>query len=120
MNDNIDNLLLLDKLEITDPQIQIKELDDICTSSELSLTALQEILNRLDKNDSIGNYTFDRIEGSCLHKACMNYEDVVTVDIIQLLLETFPTARGWQMQSNNGEMVVYPLHLACCNYTLSG
>jgi len=50
MNDNIDNLLLLDKLEIAD------ELDDLCASSELSLTALQEILNRLDKNDSIGNY----------------------------------------------------------------
>jgi len=90
MNDNIDNLLLLDKLEIAD------ELDDLCTSSELSLPALQEILNRLDKNDSIGNYTFDRIEGSCLHRACMNYQDVVTLDIIQLLLETFPTAGGWQ------------------------
>ena len=77
-------------MEITDPQI--KELDDLCTSSELSLTALQEILNRLDKNGSISNYTFDRIEGSCLHKACMNYEDVVTLDIIQL----FPTAGGWQ------------------------
>ena len=90
-DDNVDNLSLLDNLEITDPQIK-EQLDDLCTSSELSLTALQEILNRLDKND-IGNYTFDRIEGSCLHKACMNNEDVVTVDIIQLLLETFPISQ---------------------------
>ena len=60
MNDNVDNLLLLDKLEIADPQI--KELDDLCTSSELSLTALQEILNRLDKNGSISNSTIHLIE----------------------------------------------------------
>ena len=114
-----DNLSLLDNLEITDPQIK-EQLDDLCTSSELSLTALQEILNRLDKND-IGNYTFDRIEGSCLHKACMNNEDVVTVDIIQLLLETFPTAGGWQMQTSvqTSEEMIYPLHIACCNSSLS-
>ena len=61
----------------------MNELADLCESNNLSLGALQEIINSLGPRLSSQN-------PSCLDKACWN--EKVTLEIVQLLYNTLPGA----------------------------
>jgi hypothetical protein len=61
--------------------ISDNELLNLCASNDLSLGALQETINFLGPRVSSQN-------PSCFHKACMNKN--VTLEIVQLLYDTFP------------------------------
>jgi len=108
---------------------RIKELNNLCSSDNLSLSALQEKLNLLDKNDiSLVNSCYNTPGSvSCFHRVCMNKN--VTLDIIQSLLNTFPKAAEWPTHyycpsiiasefsypEDNEKTLAYPLHLCCYN-----
>jgi len=89
---------------------RIKELNNLCSSDNLSLSALQEKLNRLDENDiNLVNSCYNTPgSASCFHRVCMNKN--ITLDIIQCLLNAFPKAVEWPTYT-----IAYPLHLCCYN-----
>ena len=80
------------------------ELYDLCKSNNLSLYALQEIINRLGPRVSSQNPL-------CFHQACNNNK--VTLEIVQLLYNALPVAL--QLRDDNGEL---PIHHLCCNKDL--
>ena len=99
---------------------QMRDFDELCASDDLSLIALQEKVDVLDKNE-IG---YELVTGSCLHKICMNKN--VTPEIIEYLLDIFPETvsivneRELDISSESEEvkewdLVAYPLHIACYN-----
>ena len=80
------------------------ELYELCASNNLSLDALQEIINRLGPRLSSQN-------PSCFHKACGNNK--VTLEIVRLLYNTLPGAL--QLRDNYGWL---PIHRLCRNRDL--
>jgi len=106
----------------------IKELYELCSSDNLSLSALQQKINTLDERDiqNISRVQYIELpkayeEGNVieqfpfLHMACRNKN--VTLEIINYLLDTFPNTTGkWSSDKFcSCETEAYPLHLACCN-----
>ena len=79
------------------------ELYDLCASNNLSFDALQETINLLGPQHVSSQYPY-----SCLHKAC--YNENVTLEIVQLLHNTFPDALRLR---DNDEWL--PIHCLCCN-----
>ena len=80
------------------------ELFDLCKSNNLSLGALQEIINLLGPRVSSQSQL-------CFHNACRNKK--VTLEIVQLLYNTFPDAL--RLRDNNGRL---PIHYLCYNKDL--
>ena len=81
--------------------ISNNELADLCASNNLSLGALQEIINTLGPRVSSQN-------PSCFHWACWNEKG--TLDIVQLLYNTLPGAL--RLRNDYGWL---PIHFLCCN-----
>ena len=81
--------------------ISNNELADLCASNNLSLGALQEIINTLGPRVSSQNT-------SCLHQACGN--EKATVKIVQLLYNTLPGA--FRLRDNGGDL---PVDCLCGN-----
>jgi hypothetical protein len=84
-------------------------LSDYCQSDDLCVDGLRKRIDQcvqiddaVDLSTSTGRLL--------LHHACMN--EKVTVDIVQLLIETFPDAAGG---TDEEEFQVSPLHVACWN-----
>ena len=84
--------------------ISDNELADLCASNNLSLGALQGIINTLGSQLSSQN-------PSCFHEACDNKK--VTLEIVQLLYNTFPEA--FRLRDNYGWL---PIHRLCRNEDL--
>ena len=82
----------------------MSELFELCGSKNLSLDALQEIINRLGPRASSQN-------SLCFHKACGNKK--VTLEIVQLLHSTLPDA----LRLRNG-IGWLPIHNLCDNEDL--
>jgi len=106
----------------------IKELYYLCSSDNLSLSALQEKIDVLDERDiqNISRVQYIELpkayeEGNeieqfpFLHMACRNKN--VTLEIVKYIIDTFPNPNGeWSSDKFCPcETEVYPLHLACCN-----
>ena len=81
--------------------ISDNELADLCASNNLSYGALQEIINNLGPRVSSQNQL-------CLHEACKN--EKVTLEIVQLLHNTFPGAL--RLRDDYGWL---PIHELCHN-----
>ena len=81
----------------------INQLADVCVSDDLSLNALQEIINRLGP--------LAASQSCCFHHACGN--ENVTLKIIQLLYNTFPGAL--LLRDDDGWL---PIHRLCSNKDL--
>ena len=84
----------------------MSELLELCESDDLSFDALQEIINRLGPHGRVSSQN-----SSCFHRACYNKK--VTLEIVQLLYNTFPGAL--QLRDNYGWL---PIHNLCCNKDL--
>ena len=84
--------------------ISDNELYDLCASNNLSLGALQEIINTLGPGVSSQN-------PSCFHRAC--YNEKVTLEIVQLLYNTLPDAL--RLRNDDGYL---PIHRLCYNIDL--
>ena len=82
--------------------ISDNELADLCKSNNLSLDALQEIINTLGPRISSQNQL-------CFHEACYKNKNV-TLEIVQLLHNTLPGAL--RLRDDNGWL---PIHFLCCN-----
>jgi len=104
----------------------VKELDELCASDNLSLSALQQIIDILDESDiqNISRVLYKEemaetyeYEYKFLHKACMNKK--VTLDIVKYLMDTFPDPKGeWAANKfcpANYDTKAYPIHCACSN-----
>ena len=77
----------------------INELLNLCASNDLSLDALQDTIYALGPYVSSQNQL-------CLHEAC--YNEKVTLEIVQLLYNTFPEA--FRLRDDDGYL---PIHHLC-------
>ena len=84
----------------------MNELLELCGSDDLSFDALQEKINALGRRVSSQNQL-------CLHEACYNYNKKVTLEIVQLLYNTFPEAL--RLRDGDGWL---PIHHLCDNCDL--
>jgi len=113
------------------PSTIIEALFDLCTSDELSITALHKTINNPGlsanyKNSFNSSYDADNRDKALfvVHYACMNKN--VTLEIIEFLLNndirSFPNAAqvlSTEFLTRQGDETstseTYPLHIACCN-----
>jgi len=81
----------------------MSELLELCESGDLSLDALQEIINFLGPHGRV------LLQNQlCFHEACYNKN--VTLEIVQLLYNTLPGA--FLLRADDGSL---PIHELCCN-----
>jgi len=105
---------------------RLKELYELCSSDNLSLTALQQKVELLDESDiqNISRVLYieeDRDEDDypLLHRACMNKN--VTLEIVKYLVDTFPNSEGkwstFKFCPIDDDIITeaYPIHCACLN-----
>jgi hypothetical protein len=105
---------------------RIKELNELCSSVNLSLSALQEKIGILDESDieKISRVLYTELPESLyddypiLHTVCRNRN--VTVEIMKYLMDTFPNPNGeWSSckfrpkHAVNYETKAYLLNFAC-------
>ena len=83
------------------------ELLNLCASNDLSLSALQEIINTLGPHECVVSSQ----NPSCFHEACGN--EKVTLEIVQLLYNTWPGA--FRLRDDYGQL---PIHWLCMNKDL--
>lgn len=102
----------------------IKELNDLCGSDSLSLTALHEKISQLPTTGNIDDAYDAYDENPFLHTMCLNKN--VTLDMVKYVLEKgrgLPDLISWDShvvdneRSNNAndEFGAYLLHCACYN-----
>ena len=84
----------------------MSELLELCESADLSLATLQEKINTLGPHVSSSQQS-----QICFHRAC--YNEKVTLEIVQILYNTFPGAL--QLRDNDGRL---PIHYLCLNKNL--
>jgi len=84
----------------------MSELLILCESDDLSLDALQEMINSLGPHERLSSQN-----QLCFHKACRNKN--VTLEIVQLLYNTFPGA----LRLRDGAGLL-PIHTLCYNKDL--
>jgi len=105
---------------------RIKEFNELCSSVDLSLSALQEKIGILDESDieKISRVLYTELPESLyddypiLHTVCRNRN--VTVEIMKYLMDTFPNPNGeWSSckfrpkHAVNYETKAYLLNIAC-------
>jgi len=82
----------------------IVELEDFCSSEDLSLNELQRMTRDISPGDLAHSFA--------LHRVCMN--EKVTLEVVEYLLHLNPLPINSCEETEDGEQP-YPLHLACYN-----
>jgi len=91
----------------------IKELNDLCGSDSLSLTALREKISQLPADSDIDDAYDAYDENPFLHTMCLNKN--VTLDMVECIIDSFPGVASWQTVSYHDGTPLYALHCACHN-----
>ena len=92
----------------------MEELNDLCSSDDLSLTALCEKVSQLSTSDVSQEVYNDH---PFLHTLC-SMNKYVTLEMVRYILDSFPGMVTWEMvasDNNNISATSYALHCACYN-----
>jgi ankyrin repeat protein len=103
----IDINRMLDARQVLSDYCQV--LSDYCQSDDLCVDGLRKRIDQYVQIEDIVDLSTSTGR-LLLHHACMN--EKVTVDIVRLLIDTFPNAAGG---TDEEDFQVVPLHVACWN-----